>query len=163
MIRRIRSFLFRDQRGVAAIEFGLLAPAFFMLMIAIIEICYYVYMSTSIQRAVEKAVFDLRTNHAATEVQDNNLQIKEWYEQAICSRVFLSTCEESLTVTIETYDDEYEPYWSTSNADELTLAPRETVMRVEAELNVPALVFTPLVLGDGASRMAAGITFMTEP
>ena len=163
MMRTIRKFIFRDKDGVAAIEFGLLAPAFFMLMIAIIEISYYVYMSTSIQRAVEKAVFDLRTNHAATVIQDNSLEIKQWYEQTICQRVFLSTCEQSLTVTMRTYTDEFAPHWATSDEDELTLAPRETVVRVEAELDVPTFIFTPLVLGEGASRMAAGITFMTEP
>lgn len=163
MISRIRRFIIGEKRGVAAIEFGLLAPAFFMLMIAIFEICYYVYMSTSTQRAVEKAVFDLRTNHAATVVTQNGYTIEQWYRDAICGRVMLTTCEDTLRVTIELFDDDMNPVWSTSDPDALTLAPRETLMRVEAFVEMPTVIFTELIFGDEAAKLGAGITFMTEP
>ncbi|MBO6553617.1 MAG: pilus assembly protein [Roseitalea sp.] len=163
MLSHIRSFIVREKDGVAAIEFGLLAPAFFGLLIAIFEICYFVYASTSTQRAVEKAVFDLRTNHAATVVQQRNLTIEEWYRETICGRVSLSTCESTLQITIERYDQDMNQVWSTSDPDQLTLAPRETIMRVEAQVDMPSIMFTDLLFGDQAARLSSGITFMTEP
>lgn len=163
MIGRIRRFVIGEKRGVAAIEFGLLAPAFFMLMIAIFEICYYVYMSTATQRAVEKAVFDLRTNHAQTIVTQNGISIEQWYRDAICGRVRLTTCEDTLSVSIEMFDDAMKPIWSTSDPDSLTLAPRDTLMRVEAQVEMPTIIFTEMIFGDAAARLATGITFMTEP
>ena len=163
MISRIRRFVIGEKRGVAAIEFGMLAPAFFMLMIAIFEICYYVYMSTATQRAVEKAVFDLRTNHAQTVVTQDSLSIEQWYRRAICGRVRLTTCEDTLNVSIELYDDAMNPIWSASTPDTLTLAPRATLMRVEAHVEMPTIIFTELIFGDEAARLATGITFMTEP
>lgn len=163
MISRIRHFIVADRKGVAAIEFGLLAPAFFILMIAIFEICYYVYMSTAAQRAVEKAVFDLRTNHAATVALQNGFTIEQWYRDAICGRLNLSTCEDTLVVSIELYDDEMTPVWSTSEPDELTFGPRETLMRVEAHVEMPTVMFTDLMFGDAAAQLGTGITFMTEP
>ena len=163
MLSRIRSFIVRDKDGVAAIEFGLLAPAFFALMVAIFEICYFVYMSTATQRAVEKAVFDLRTNHAATVVQQRNLTVEQWYREAICGRVNLSTCQETLEITIEYYDQDMNQSWSTSDPDQLTLAPREMVMRVEAAVDMPSILVTDLLFGDQAASLNSGITFMTEP
>lgn len=163
MISRIRSFVIREKSGVAAIEFGFLAPAFFTLMIAIFEICYFVYMSTSTQRAVEKAVFDLRTNYAATVVQQRNLTVEQWYREAICGRIGMTTCEDTLQVTIERYDQDMNRAWSTSDPSQLTLAPRETVMRVEAVVEMPTVMFTNLLFGDNAARLTSGITFMTEP
>lgn len=163
MISRIRKFVVADRRGVAAIEFGLLTPAFFMLMIAIFEICYFVYMSTATQRAVEKAVFDIRTNHAATVAAQNGFTIKQWYRDAICSRVNLSTCEHTLVVSLELYDDDMNPIWSTSDPDQLTLGPREALMRVEARLEMPTVMFTEYMFGDEAAKLGTGITFMTEP
>ncbi len=163
MISRIRKFIVGERKGVAAIEFGLLAPAFFMLMIAIFEICYYVYMSTATQRAIEKAVFDLRTNHAASIVQQNGFTIEEWYRDAICSRVNLSTCEHTLRVSIQLFDGDMNQIFSTSDPDQLTLGPRQSVMRVEAYLEMPTVMFTELIFGDEASKLGTGITFMTEP
>ena len=163
MISRIRQFVVAERKGVAAIEFGLLAPAFFMLMIAIFEICYYVYMSTSTQRAVEKAVFDIRTNHAATVISQNGWTIEEWYRDAICGRLNMSTCEDTLVVSLELYDDDMNPIWQTSDPDQLRLGPRETLMRVEARVEMPTVIFTELMFGDDAALLGTGITFMTEP
>ena len=148
------------------IEFGMLAPIFFALMFGIIEAGYYTYMTTSFQRAVERAVYDLRTDHARQESIDNTElnTAKKWYTDAICRRTFLPTCRKSLKVTVTKYDANFKRLSSTADTtkpDKLDFAPRQAVMRVEAEADVPG-VFTKLIFGK-VPPVSAGITFMTEP
>lgn len=134
-----------------------------MLMIAIFEICYFIYATTATQRALEKAILDVRTNHAQTVVSTSGMAIPEWYEQAICSRVFISTCEDTIHVTVETYDEDGNRVWGTSDPNELTLGPRETLMRIEVAMNAPNIVFTDMIFGDEITKIQTGLTFMTEP
>jgi len=70
---------------------------------------------------------------------------------------------DTLVVSIELYDDDMTPVWSTSEPDELTFGPRETLMRVEARVEMPTVMFTDLMFGDAAAQLGTGITFMTEP
>ena len=163
MRRLIKKFMRQDERGVSAIEFALLAPAFFMLMIAIFEICYFIYASTATQRALEKAILDIRTNHAQTVVNSSGMAIPEWYEQAICSRVSIPTCKDTIAVTVETYDEHGNRVWGTSNPEELRLGPRQTLMRVEVSIDAPEVMFTGLIFGDNGTTLNTGLTFMTEP
>ena len=51
-----RARLLADQSGVAAIEFALIAPAFFALLLAIIDISRYMWELNTIQFAIDEAV-----------------------------------------------------------------------------------------------------------
>ncbi len=56
MTRRRLSQLRRDQRGVAAVEFAMIAPIFFGLLIGIIDVGRYMWTLNTIQYAIDEAV-----------------------------------------------------------------------------------------------------------
>ena len=55
-VRRRLSQLRRDQRGVAAIEFAMIAPIFFGLLIGIIDVGRYMWTLNTIQYAIDQGV-----------------------------------------------------------------------------------------------------------
>jgi Flp pilus assembly protein TadG len=46
----------RDQRGVAAVEFGLISPIFFGLLVGIIDVGRYMWTLNTIQYAIDQGV-----------------------------------------------------------------------------------------------------------
>jgi Flp pilus assembly protein TadG len=54
--RRLLSQLRRDQRGVAAVEFAMIAPFFFGLLIGIIDVGRYMWTLNTIQYAIDQGV-----------------------------------------------------------------------------------------------------------
>jgi Flp pilus assembly protein TadG len=54
--RRRLSQLRRDQRGVAAVEFAMIAPIFFGLLIGIIDVGRYMWTLNTIQYAIDQGV-----------------------------------------------------------------------------------------------------------
>jgi Flp pilus assembly protein TadG len=58
-MRAIRHRLFRlgrDQRGVAAVEFGMIAPIFFALLVGIIDVGRYMWTLNTMQYAIDQAI-----------------------------------------------------------------------------------------------------------
>jgi Flp pilus assembly protein TadG len=55
MFRFIR-WLRRDQRGVAAVEFALIAPAFFGLIMSVIDVGRYMWVLNTMQYAIDDSV-----------------------------------------------------------------------------------------------------------
>lgn len=53
--RNLRRFG-RDQRGVAAIEFGMIAPIFFAMLIGLMDIGRYMWTLNTMQYAIDQAV-----------------------------------------------------------------------------------------------------------
>ncbi|WP_306120852.1 MULTISPECIES: TadE/TadG family type IV pilus assembly protein [unclassified Roseitalea] len=159
----MRSFILGEREGVAAIEFALLAPAFFMLMIGIFEVSYVVYMSSASQRAVEKTIYDIRTGHVFSTMTADELTADEWYRREICNRVALPNCQERVTISVERYDMNANSVWNSEDAGELSVGASETLMRVQVSFDLPDIVFSDLVFGDAVDTLTAGLTFMTEP
>lgn len=59
MTRAIRHSLFRlgrDQRGVAAVEFAMIAPIFFALLVGIMDVGRYMWTLNTMQYAIDQAV-----------------------------------------------------------------------------------------------------------
>jgi Flp pilus assembly protein TadG len=54
--RRRLSQLRRDQRGVAAVEFAMIAPIFFGLLVGIIDVGRYMWTLNTIQYAIDQGV-----------------------------------------------------------------------------------------------------------
>ncbi|HKP23228.1 MAG TPA: TadE/TadG family type IV pilus assembly protein [Dongiaceae bacterium] len=52
--RRLLSQLGRDQRGVAAVEFAMIAPFFFGLLVGIIDVGRYMWTLNTIQYAIDQ-------------------------------------------------------------------------------------------------------------
>lgn len=55
-IRRCLRRLSRDQRGTAAIEFGLVAPIFFALLLGIVDVGRYMWTLNTVQYQVDEAI-----------------------------------------------------------------------------------------------------------
>lgn len=52
----MRARLLAEEAGVAAVEFALIAPAFFALLLSIIDICRYMWELNTMQFAIDEAV-----------------------------------------------------------------------------------------------------------
>ncbi|MGH7947713.1 MAG: TadE/TadG family type IV pilus assembly protein [Candidatus Binataceae bacterium] len=55
LLNRVKS-LARNQDGVAAVEFALIAPAFFGLLLAVIDVGRYMWVLNTMQYAIDEAV-----------------------------------------------------------------------------------------------------------
>lgn len=66
----------RDKRGVTAVEFGLIAPTFIMLLLGVFDMGYNVYARAILDGAVQKAGRDsaLETGTAQTAVLDSKVK-----------------------------------------------------------------------------------------
>ncbi|HEY1386541.1 MAG TPA: TadE/TadG family type IV pilus assembly protein [Dongiaceae bacterium] len=72
-IRRLR----RSQRGVAAVEFALIAPAFFGLIMSVIDVGRYMWVLNTMQYAIDDAV------RAGVVQKLSNTQIKQHAADAL--------------------------------------------------------------------------------
>lgn len=89
-----------DRRGLAAVEFALIAAPFFFLLFGLLEICLLFVMSTVLDHAVAEATRPLRTGEA----QKNELSEMQ-FRLAICDRMMgLLKCNERLHIDVRTID-----------------------------------------------------------
>ncbi|KQT53857.1 MULTISPECIES: TadE/TadG family type IV pilus assembly protein [unclassified Aureimonas] len=96
ILRRFR----RDRKGVAAIEFALLALPFFLMIFAAIETSIVCLAEMTLDQAVDQVGRTVRTGQA----QKANLT-KDAFKQQICAKVgFLLACDK-LSVDVATYDN----------------------------------------------------------
>lgn len=164
MMRNLLNKFSRNEDGIAAIEFALLAPVFFALLTAIFEISMFVYTNTAAQRAVEDAVYHMRTGNIYAELVASEESAEAWMKREICESLSLSSCISSLTVQVEKYDTNYEVYSNSSDPGGVIDAGASGIlMRVETTVQVPNLVFTEAIFGTENLTITSGLTFMTEP
>jgi Flp pilus assembly protein TadG len=163
MIKRIRTFLFKDEDGVAAVEFAILAPVFFAVMSSVFEITYFAYTSTSIQRAVEDAIDSIRTGHVYTTMLANGWNPEQWYRNEICSNIAIPDCMTALHIQVQTFNSDFDLYKDSDVTNTIDTGASGVLMRVEARIEVPKLFLTSVIFGDDAITAKAGLTFMTEP
>jgi Flp pilus assembly protein TadG len=69
----------RDRRGIAALEFALIAAPFFFLLFAIIETALVFFISTTLEQAMAQNARDIRTGNFQTAGGD-----AEQFRQEIC-------------------------------------------------------------------------------
>ena len=80
-----RRFL-RDQRGVAALEFGLLAPIFFLMLLALIDLAIYFATTAIVHDAMETAARAVRVGA----LQSGSTAAQ--FRAVLCQRLFFVTC-----------------------------------------------------------------------
>jgi Flp pilus assembly protein TadG len=96
LLRRFRG----DRKGIAAVEFGLLALPFFLIVFAILETGLVFLAELTLDQAVEKVARTVRTG----EVQKAQMT-EDQFKQAICDRVkFLMDCSK-LKIDLSVYSD----------------------------------------------------------
>lgn len=99
MIRR----LCRDTAGAAALEFAIVAPAFFALLFSIFEAGYFFFVTSAVDQATARAARLIRTGQvqSATSPIDRDAFFDE-----VCSVVgILGPCAERLTVDVQRFND----------------------------------------------------------
>lgn len=154
----------RKNDGVAAIEFAILAPAFFALMAAIFEITFFIYANTSAQRALEDVIYDMRTGYVYSQLADaGNPPPEQYFKKEICKRASIPNCLDSIKLSMEKYDNDYNAYSSSDDTGTFDGGGSGILMRVEANIQVPSVVFGEAIFGSENMNVTAGLTFMTEP
>jgi Flp pilus assembly protein TadG len=89
----------RDQSGVTAIEFGLVAAPFVALMLAILETALLFFAAQTLETAVSNAARLIRTGQA----QQQGFDADQFKEQ-ICTQVMdLFDCDAGLLLDVRTY------------------------------------------------------------
>lgn len=95
---RLRRFR-REEKGVTAVEFALLAAPFFLMLFAILETCITFFANANMDSVVAQAGRMVRTGQA---------QMQGWGEADfvtyVCDRMTLiSDCESNLNVDVQTF------------------------------------------------------------
>ncbi|GAB4229921.1 MAG: pilus assembly protein [Methyloligellaceae bacterium] len=97
LLRRFRG----DRSGASAIEFGIVAVPFFLLLFAIIEVSLVFFASFTIENAVDQTARLIRTGQAQTAGLT-----ADQFRDAVCEKVvWLSDCNTALKVEVQRYDN----------------------------------------------------------
>ena len=82
----MRAKLLRDQRGVAALEFGLLAPIFFLLLLALIDLSIFFATHSIVDDAVAGAARAVRLGLLQSDADGSK------FRTVLCKRLFFVKC-----------------------------------------------------------------------
>ncbi|PLX34390.1 MAG: pilus assembly protein [Hyphomicrobiales bacterium] len=88
-----------DQSGVTAVEFALIAPPFFALLLALFEVGLVFFSGSVLENAVNDAARLIRTGQA----QQGNFS-KSAFASAVCSKLAMFDCGK-LVVDVETFQN----------------------------------------------------------
>jgi len=91
-----------DKRGIAAVEFALIAIPFFFLIFGLLEVCVIFIMASVLEHAANEAARQIRTGQfqtAATPLTEAD------FKQDICNELFgLMTCDSKLKLDVRTFN-----------------------------------------------------------
>ena len=91
----------RDQRGIAAVEFALIAAPFFFLIFGLLEICVIFIMSAVLEHGINEAARGIRTG----QMQEGGFG-EVAFKNAVCSELFdLLDCGDKLRFDVKTFSD----------------------------------------------------------
>jgi Flp pilus assembly protein TadG len=169
LLRRYR----RSQSGVTAIEFAIVAPPFFMLLMAIFEVGIMLFSEYVIEHGVGQAARMIRTG----EVQLQPMSDAE-FKELVCGKLatFLD-CESKLHIDVRAFDD-FDQVTSSppltadgelsSDATSNSFQPGDPLQVVVVRVYYEWSLFTPGLthmanMSDGRRLLAAGAAFRNEP
>lgn len=161
-----------DKRGVAAIEFAMIAIPFFFLLFGLLEVCAIFIMTTVLEHGLNEASRDIRTGQAQ---QAGFGPVA--FKNSVCSELFdLLDCEGNLTLDVQTFSD----FGSTSNPTPIDSAgdfdPSGFGFNAGGQNEIVVVrafyqwdLFTPVMsaplanLNDGKRLIQSTIAFRNEP
>lgn len=89
-----------NKRGVAAVEFALIATPFFFLIFGLLEICILFIMSSVLEHGINEAARDIRTGQAQVGGFDQAA-----FKTSVCAELFdLLECGAKLKFDVKTFD-----------------------------------------------------------
>jgi len=161
-----------DKRGLAAVEFAMIAFPFFFLIFGLLEVCALFIMTTVLEHGLNEASRSIRTGQA----QEAGLgQVA--FKNAVCEELFdLLDCDGNLTLDVKTFGN----FGSTSNPSPIDeagnfdssgfeyqpgAANEIVVIRAfyEWELFTPVMSAPLANLKDGKRLLQSTIAFRNEP
>ena len=88
-----------DKRGVAAVEFALIATPFFFLIFGLLEVCVLFIMSSVLEHGVNEAARGIRTG----QMQDSGFN-EVAFKTSVCAELFdLLDCDVKLRFDVKTF------------------------------------------------------------
>ncbi len=163
----------RDSCGTTAIEFGMVALPFFMLLIGTIGVGLFFFTTFALEDAVEQAARLIRVG----QVQQSGMTAEQ-FKQEICSHVpGYIDCDGKMRVNVQSYSDfAYIVTPSCTSADGNLVPPENTSYNAGSSSDVVLVTVCYewelaghlpfLKLGSmpsGAALIQASSTFRTEP
>ncbi|MEO0804631.1 MAG: TadE/TadG family type IV pilus assembly protein, partial [Cyanobacteria bacterium J06642_2] len=156
-----------DKRGVAAVEFALIAIPFFFILMAIFEVAILFAVSTALENGISEASRAIRTGEF-----QNSGGSESTFRAAVCSELLgLLPCDANLYIDVRTFDSfgnssdnsPIDPDTQDLNSDDFQFNPggrdQVVVARVfyEWELLTPGLT-APLANLSGNKRLLRSTT-----
>jgi Flp pilus assembly protein TadG len=90
-----------DKRGIAAVEFAMIAMPFFLLIFSLLEVCVIFIMTSVLEHAASEAARQIRTGQFQTSASPLT---EDDFKQDICDELFgLMTCGEKLELDVATF------------------------------------------------------------
>jgi Flp pilus assembly protein TadG len=161
----------RNEDGVTAVEFALVAAPFFALVFAILETALIFFAGQVMETAVADAARLIRTGQAQTQKFDAAAFKKE-----VCARILgLFNCENGLMLDVRTYQSFNDVNFAKPVDDKGNLVPNFVyqpgvggdIVVVRAFYEWPTIVPTLGVdmadLANGKRLLSAAVTFRYEP
>lgn len=162
-----------DKRGLAAVEFAMIAIPFFLLIFGLLEVCVIFIMSSVLEHGASEAARAIRTGQLQQAGFD-----QAQFKNDICAELFgMLSCDSKLQLDVKTFSD----FASTGNPDPIDPATGDlatgtfgfnpgaqnaiVVVRVfyEWDLLIPVMS-APLANMSGNRRLLqATIAFRNEP
>lgn len=175
--KKLQSFS-QDKRGIAAVEFALIATPFFFLIFGLLEICVIFIMSSILEHAASEASRQIRTGQfqSATNSSGGSLGLAD-FENMICPELFgLMDCN-GIEVDVQTFTDfsgapnSTPPIDSSGDFDNSSFgfdaggANDIVVVRVfyQWDLIIPGLSLPLANLNDNKRLLQSTIAFRNEP
>ena len=98
--KRLEAFA-SDKRGIAAVEFALIAVPFFFLIFGLLEVCVIFIMTSVLEHGASEASRVIRTGQFQA-LGGGELAFKN----AVCDELFeLMSCEDRLSIDVKTFSD----------------------------------------------------------
>ena len=90
-----------DKRGIAAVEFAMIAIPFFFLIFGLLEVCVIFIMSSILEHGANEASRSIKTGQFQSAGFDENT-----FKAAVCSELFgLMTCDDKLSLDVKTFSN----------------------------------------------------------
>ncbi len=124
-----KAHFLKDEEGVAAIEFAMLAAPFFLILFSVMEIAMVFFGNSNIEYATREAARLVRTGQAQTgadfarEDDDNDGVLNTGsitaseFKNLVCANMFMVTdCKTKIHIQVKTFNS-----WNDIDASQLTL------------------------------------------
>lgn len=90
-----------DRRGVAAVEFAMVAVPFFLLVFGLLEVCLLFIVATIMEHAVQEASRQIRTGQA----QESGFNEQD-FRTTVCDKFFgMLDCDDKLHIDVKAIDN----------------------------------------------------------